>query len=151
MARALGISPAYVNLLENNQRSVPGAVMLRLFDAYAVDWRDIAENDRACPRLEVHTSFRTPGRIVPQLVEMPDASQYFVFARTVDRPTFEWHAQDNRLAVVMGCRVFFQLSCKRGFHTPRTHCCKRGFHTPAPTVASGGFTLPHPRGIFKPK
>ena len=65
----------------------------------------LAEYGGACPRLEVHTSFRTPGRIVPQFVEMPDASQYFVFSRTVDRPTFERHAQDNRLAVAMGCTI----------------------------------------------
>jgi XRE family transcriptional regulator, fatty acid utilization regulator len=65
----------------------------------------LAEYGGACPRLEVHTSFRTPGRIVPQFVEMPDASQYFVFSRTVDRPTFERHAQDNRLAVAMGCAI----------------------------------------------
>ena len=65
----------------------------------------LAEHGGACPRLEVHTSFRTPGRIVPQFVEMPDASQYFVFSRTVDRPTFERHAQDNRLAVAMGCTI----------------------------------------------
>jgi predicted transcriptional regulator len=65
----------------------------------------LAEYGGACPRLDVHTSFRMPGRIVPQFVEMPDASQYFVFSRTVDRPTFARHAQDNRLAVAMGCSV----------------------------------------------
>lgn len=65
----------------------------------------LAEYGGACPRLDVHMSFRLPGRIVPQLVEMPDASQYFVFARTVDRPTFARSGQDNRLAVAMGCTV----------------------------------------------
>jgi predicted transcriptional regulator len=65
----------------------------------------LAEHGGACPRLDVHTSFRTPGRIVPQFVEMPDRSQYFVFSRTVDRPTWARHAQDNRLAVAMGCSV----------------------------------------------
>ena len=65
----------------------------------------LAEHGGACPRLEVHTSFRTPGRIVPQFVEMPDSSQYFVMSRTVDRPTSARHAQDNRLAVAMGCAV----------------------------------------------
>lgn len=65
----------------------------------------LAEHGGACPRLEVHTSFRTPGRIVPQFVEMPDASQYFVISRTVDRPTSARHAQDNRLAVAMGCAI----------------------------------------------
>lgn len=65
----------------------------------------LAEYGGACPRLDVHTSFRTPGRIVPQFVEMPDRSQFFVFSRTVDRPTWIRHAQDNRLAVAMGCAI----------------------------------------------
>ena len=65
----------------------------------------LAEYGGACPRLEVHTSFRTPGRIVPQFVEMPDRSQFFVFSRTVDRPTWARHSQDNRLSVAMGCAV----------------------------------------------
>jgi XRE family transcriptional regulator, fatty acid utilization regulator len=65
----------------------------------------LAEYGGACPRLDIHTSFRTPGKILPQFVEMPDTSQYFVFARTVDRPTFERHGQDNRLAVALGCTI----------------------------------------------
>ncbi|MEM1046821.1 MAG: short-chain fatty acyl-CoA regulator family protein [Pseudomonadota bacterium] len=65
----------------------------------------LAEYGGACPRLDVHTSFRTPGRIVSQLVEMPDSSQYFVFSRTVDRPSFTRQHQDVRLAVAMGCGV----------------------------------------------
>jgi predicted transcriptional regulator len=65
----------------------------------------LAEFGGACPRLDIHTSFRTPGRIVPQFVEMPDQSQYFVISRTVDRPSFGRHAQDNRLAVAMGCTI----------------------------------------------
>jgi hypothetical protein len=65
----------------------------------------LAEYGGACPRLDVHTSFRTPGRIVTQLVEMPDGSRFFTFARTVDRPTWARHRQDNRLAVAMGCAV----------------------------------------------
>jgi len=65
----------------------------------------LAEYGGACPRLEVHTSFRAPGRIVPQFVEMPDNTQYFVFARTVERPTWMRHTQDNRLAVAMGCAI----------------------------------------------
>ena len=65
----------------------------------------LAEYGGACPRLDVHTSFRTPGRIVPQFVEMPDNSQFFVFARTVDRPRLTRYAQDVRLAVAMGCSI----------------------------------------------
>ena len=65
----------------------------------------LAEFGGACPRLDIHTSFRTPGRIVPQFVEMPDRTQYFTFSRTVDRPAFERYAQDNRLAVTLGCAI----------------------------------------------
>jgi XRE family transcriptional regulator, fatty acid utilization regulator len=65
----------------------------------------LAEYGGACTRLDVHATFRVPGQIVPQFVEMPDGSQYFVFARTVDRPRFGRHAQENRLAVAMGCTV----------------------------------------------
>ena len=63
----------------------------------------LAEYGGACPRLDVHTSFRMPGRIVPQFVELPDGGQFFVFSRTVDRPTVTRDAQDVRLAVAMGC------------------------------------------------
>ena len=65
----------------------------------------LAEYGGACPRLELHMAFRLPGRIVPQFVEMPDASQYFVFSRTVDRPSFGRQAQDHRMAVGMGCAI----------------------------------------------
>ncbi len=65
----------------------------------------LAEFGGACPRLDIHTAFRTPGRIVPQFAEMPDQSQYFTFSRTVERPTFERFSQDNRLAVTLGCTI----------------------------------------------
>ncbi|MEM7059429.1 MAG: short-chain fatty acyl-CoA regulator family protein [Pseudomonadota bacterium] len=65
----------------------------------------LAEHGGACPRLDVHTSFRTPGRIVPQFVETPDSSQFFVFSRTVDRPRFTRHSQDVRLAIAIGCSI----------------------------------------------
>ena len=65
----------------------------------------LAQYGGACPRLDVHLSFRTPGRIVPQVVEMPDGNRFFVFARTVDRPSFARHALEVRLAVAMGCAL----------------------------------------------
>ncbi|MEM6488930.1 MAG: short-chain fatty acyl-CoA regulator family protein [Pseudomonadota bacterium] len=45
MARALGLSAAYVNLLENNQRSLSVHVLMRLSDAYGVDWREMVGED----------------------------------------------------------------------------------------------------------
>jgi predicted transcriptional regulator/transcriptional regulator with XRE-family HTH domain len=65
----------------------------------------LAEHGGACPRLDVHTSFRTPGRIVRQFVQMPDGSGYFVFSRTVERPTVTRYASDVRLAVAIGCSI----------------------------------------------
>ena len=37
MAASLGLSPAYINLLENNQRSLSVQVLLRLSEVYGVD------------------------------------------------------------------------------------------------------------------
>lgn len=102
----------------------------------------LAEYGGACPRLDVHTSFRTPGRIMPQFAEMPDRSQFFVFSRTVDRPTWARHSQDNRLAVAMGCAIQFasEIGYAEGFSMadarmteigincricPRAHCDQR--------------------------
>lgn len=111
----------------------------------------LAEYGGACPRLDVHMSFRTPGRIIPQLVEMPDASRYFVFARTVDRPQFERHGQDNRLAVAMGCTIDHasEIGYAEGVALgdarvtpigincricPRAGCEQRAHHAPALTA-----------------
>ncbi|MGF1552700.1 MAG: short-chain fatty acyl-CoA regulator family protein [Paracoccaceae bacterium] len=45
MARALGLSAAYVNLLENNQRSLSVQVLMRLSEVYGVDWREMIAED----------------------------------------------------------------------------------------------------------
>ena len=65
----------------------------------------LAQYGGACPRLNVHTSFRSPGRAVTQIVEMPDGKRFFVFSRTVDRPSFTRHSLEVRLAVAMGCSL----------------------------------------------
>ncbi len=65
----------------------------------------LAEYGGACPRLDVHTCFRSPGSVVSQLVEMPDGGRFFVFSRTVDRPRFTRHSKDKRLVVALGCSV----------------------------------------------
>ena len=60
MARALGISPSYVNLLENNERSVSVPVLLRLFEAYGVEWRDIAEEDGTTQLADLRVVLQDP-------------------------------------------------------------------------------------------
>src|SRR3546814_4416790 len=53
MAATLGVSTAYVNLLENNQRSLSVQMLMALSDAYGVDWRDLLKDEA---RTEEHTS-----------------------------------------------------------------------------------------------
>ena len=60
MGKVLGISPSYVNLLENNERSVSVAVLLRVFEAYGVDWRDIAEEDGTTQLADLRAVMQDP-------------------------------------------------------------------------------------------
>lgn len=59
----------------------------------------------ACPRWNVHSSFRTPGRIVTQIVETPDGQRYFTVARTVARIATPYAGEDSELAIGMGCEL----------------------------------------------
>jgi predicted transcriptional regulator/transcriptional regulator with XRE-family HTH domain len=65
----------------------------------------IAEYGGACPVWNIHTSFRTPGVIVPQFVELPDGARFFTISRTTERPVFSRDTQDRRLALSLGCEL----------------------------------------------
>ncbi|MEO1468920.1 MAG: DUF2083 domain-containing protein, partial [Pseudomonadota bacterium] len=103
----------------------------------------LAQYGGACPRLDIHTCFRQPGRVIPQVVEMPDGARYFTINRTVDRPAVSRETQDNRLAVSLGCALGHAegLAYARGLRLgepglatpigincrlcPRQHCSQR--------------------------
>lgn len=59
----------------------------------------------ACPRWNIHSSFRTPGRIVTQVIETPDGERYFTIARTVARVATPYLGEDSDLAIGMGCEL----------------------------------------------
>lgn len=59
----------------------------------------------ACPRWNVHSSFRTPGRIVTQIIETPDGQRYFTIARTVARVATPYAGEESELAIGMGCEL----------------------------------------------
>lgn len=59
----------------------------------------------ACPRWNLHSSFRTPGRIVTQIIETPDGHRYFTLARTVARMARPYAVDDPDLAIGMGCEL----------------------------------------------
>lgn len=72
MAKALGVSPSYVNLLENNQRSVSLPVLLRLAEVYGVDWRDLVQDDAPTTLADLRNALQDPifGADRPDLEEL---------------------------------------------------------------------------------
>ncbi len=71
MAARLGISPAYVNLLESNQRSLSVQVLVSITEAYGVDWRELLSSteERQIPEL------RAAMRDTVFLGEAPDLQE----------------------------------------------------------------------------
>ena len=60
MAKVLGISTSYVNLLEKNERSVSVPVLLKLMEGYGVDWQDIAEDDDTAQLADIRAALQDP-------------------------------------------------------------------------------------------
>jgi predicted transcriptional regulator/DNA-binding XRE family transcriptional regulator len=60
MARRLGISPAYVNLLENNQRSLSVPVLLALTEHYGVDMRALVQDTDVTTLADIRAAMRDP-------------------------------------------------------------------------------------------
>jgi predicted transcriptional regulator/transcriptional regulator with XRE-family HTH domain len=61
----------------------------------------------ACPRWNLHEAFRNPGKIVTQMVEMPDKTTYFSIARSVDGLNGGYHAPLTQLAIGLGCEISY--------------------------------------------
>jgi predicted transcriptional regulator/transcriptional regulator with XRE-family HTH domain len=58
-----------------------------------------------CPRWNIHASFKTPGRVVTQVVETPDGARYFTVSRTVRRTSAAYSAEDGEMAIGLGCEL----------------------------------------------
>ena len=84
---------------------------------------NLAEFGGACPVWNIHTSFRTPGVVLPQFVELPEGERFFTISRTSDRPVFSWESQDRRLAVALGCEFRFvdQIGYASAFNLDSDH------------------------------
>ena len=59
----------------------------------------------ACPRWKIHAAFRSPGKILTQIVETPDGARYFTLARTVWRVASPHAEEDSELAIGVGCEL----------------------------------------------
>jgi predicted transcriptional regulator/transcriptional regulator with XRE-family HTH domain len=69
-----------------------------------------------CPRWRIHAAFRTPGKILTQIVETPGGARYFTFARTVPRVAAPFAEEDQELAIGLGCELKYavRLAYARG-------------------------------------
>jgi XRE family transcriptional regulator, fatty acid utilization regulator len=98
MAKALGISPGYVNLLENNQRSLSVRLLMALADTYQVDWRDIVHDETSNLLAELRNAIRDPmfSGGLPDLQELraaidhaPRLVEQFLSLHDLHRTTLE--------------------------------------------------------------
>jgi predicted transcriptional regulator/transcriptional regulator with XRE-family HTH domain len=69
-----------------------------------------------CPRWRLHAAFRTPGRIVTQIIETPEGQRYFTFARTVRRVAPPPGEDEAELSLGLGCELKYahRLAYARG-------------------------------------
>lgn len=98
MAKALGISAGYVNLLENNQRSLSVRLLMALADTYQVDWRDMVRDESSNMLSELRNVIRDPmfSGNLPDLQELraaidhaPRLVEQFVALYGIHRTTLE--------------------------------------------------------------
>lgn len=64
-----------------------------------------AHSGGTCPLWNVHAAFAEPNRILTQVVELTDGSQYFSIARTVRRSVTPWGAVEPQFAIGLGCEI----------------------------------------------
>jgi predicted transcriptional regulator len=69
-----------------------------------------------CPRWRIHAAFRSPGKILTQIVETPEGQRYFTFSRTVRRVAPPPGEDDAELSIGIGCELKFagRLAYARG-------------------------------------
>lgn len=72
MARALGVSAAYINMLENNQRSLSVQMLMAMSETYQVDWRNLVKDPPRNLLVDLRNILQDPafGADVPDLQEM---------------------------------------------------------------------------------
>jgi predicted transcriptional regulator len=61
----------------------------------------------ACPRWNIFQAFMTPGMVRIQVSRMPDGITFFCLARTLQRDSGGFHAQQPVQAIGLGCQLSF--------------------------------------------
>ncbi len=97
-------------LSRQNARGVP-FFLLRVDIAGNVSKRfssgrfPFANSGGTCPVWNIHATFTNPGRILTQVIELTDGTQWFSIARTVRRSITPWGAIEPRFAIGLGCEI----------------------------------------------
>jgi len=75
MAAALGLSTSYINLLENNQRSLSVPVLMTISSVYGIDWRELTTDESARRLADLRHIVQDPifGDVKPDLQELRSA------------------------------------------------------------------------------
>lgn len=58
-----------------------------------------------CPRLNIHAAFAEPGKVLADIVEMPDGGRFLTIARTLDGPQAGFGERVRRTALLLGCDI----------------------------------------------
>ncbi len=64
-----------------------------------------AHSGGTCPLWNIHATFTEPGKILTEVVELPDGSQWFSIARTVRRAITPFGRIEPRFAIGLGCEI----------------------------------------------
>jgi len=64
-----------------------------------------AHSGGTCALWNIHAAFCEPGRILTQVIELPDGTQWFSICRTVRRSLTPWGSIEPRFAVALGCEI----------------------------------------------
>ena len=65
----------------------------------------IARYSGACPRWNIFAAFLTPGMIRIQVSRMPNGAVFFCLARTIQKDSGGYHAQQPVMAIGLGCAL----------------------------------------------
>ena len=74
---------------------------------FSPDSFPFARSGGACPRWNVHDTFRVPGQIITQIIALPDAGRFFSIARTVSRPVSEPGRPEHLRSIGLGCEISY--------------------------------------------
>ena len=65
----------------------------------------IARYSGACPKWNIFAAFQTPGMIRIQVSRTPEGQVYFCIARTIQKDSGGYHAQQPVMVVGLGCSI----------------------------------------------